>query len=185
MTRRKLKTFFAITLQIIGLILTIVNDSVGPLLFSTTLCSIYLLFEYKILQDAFEFASSLVVLITATFIAYYYNTFVLLTSVPLVFVLIISILSYVFIKVTNYEPKPSFYNLQNLNKIYTWILLNVLIQLLFFSIFLPSKDGREITVWIPLFFILFQLPIILIMWLTVNFLKKKKRERRKNLNQIQ
>jgi len=183
MTRRKLITLFAITLQIIGLILTIVTDIVGPLLFSTTFSSIYLLFEYKIFQDTFEFASSLVVLITATFIAYYYNTFVLLTSVPLVFVLIISILRYVFIKVTNYEPKPSFYNLQNLNKIYTWILFNVIIQLLFFSTLQPWTNGREITVWIPIFFILFQLPIMLIIWLIVNWRKKKKRERRKNQKQ--
>lgn len=184
MTRRKLITLFATTLQIIGLILTVVNDSVWPLLFSTTFSSIYLLFEYKIFHDTFEFASSLVVLITATFIAYYYNTFILLTSVPLVFALIISILRYVFIKVTNYEPKPSSYNLQNLNKIYTWILFNVLMQLMFFTILQPWTNGREITVWIPIFFILFQLPIILIMWLIVNLVKKKKRERRKNLNQI-
>jgi hypothetical protein len=180
MTRRKLITLFATTLQIIGLILTIVNDSVAPLLFSTTFSSIYLLFYYKIFQDRFEFVSSLVVLMIATFMAYYYNKFVLLTSVPLVFALIISILRFVFIKVTNYEPKPDIYNSQNLNKIYTLILVNVLMQLLFFSTLQPWTNGREITVWIPIFFILFQLPIILILWLTVNLVKKKKRERRKN-----
>ena len=185
MTTRKLITIFATTLQIIGLILTILNDSIGPLLFSTTFSSIYLLFEYKIFQYTFEYASSLVVLTIATFIAYYYNKFVVFTSVPLVFVLIISILRFVFIKVTNYEPKPGFYNLQKLNKIYTWILFNVLIQLLFISILQPWTNGREITVWIPIFFILFQLPIILIMWLIVNLVKKRKRERRKNLNQKQ
>lgn len=183
MTRRKLITLFATTLQIIGLILTIVIDSVAPLLFSTTFSSIYLLFDYKIFQDRFEFASSLVVLMIATFMAYYYYKFVLLTSVPLVFALIISILRFVFIKVTNYEPKPDIYNLQNLNKIYTWILVNVLMQLLFFSTHQPWTNGREITVWIPIFFILFQLPIILILWLTVNLVKKKKRERRKNQKQ--
>lgn len=179
MIRRKLITPFVISLQIIGLILTVLYDSIGPLIFSTTFSSIYILFDYKIFKDTFEFVASLFILIIANFIASYYNSFVLLTSVPLVFIIIISVLRFVFIKVTNYEPKPSFYNLQKLNKIYTWILLNILLQLLFFSIILPSKDGREITVWIPLFFILFQLPIILIVWLIVNLVKKKKRKKAK------
>lgn len=183
MTTRKLITPFVISLQIIGLILTVLYDSVGPLICSTTFSSIYILFDYKIFQNTFEFAASLVILIIATFIANYYNSFVLLTSVPLFFILIISVLRFVFIKVTNYEPKPDYYNLQKLNKIYTWILLNALLQLLFFSTLQPWTNGREITVWIPIFFILIQLPIILIMWLIVNLVKKKKRERRKNQKQ--
>lgn len=176
MTRIQIITPLILTLQIVGIILTLANENIFPLTIITTFSNLYLVFQYKIFQDKIATVNTTVVLSIATIIAYKYGMAIFLTAVPLLLTFVIIGTRQLFIKLTNAEPETGKYLIKQRDRTYTWIILNISLQLLFFSILEPMTENREKSIWILVIFLLVQIPFIFIAW-TITKLKSRKRKR--------
>ncbi len=180
MKPRYLITPLLLSTQIIGITAATFWNEIEILIFSSGLSSIFIFLNYKIFRDEIEVFGSFVVLFTAVLVAIYSNYFVLITSWPLGYLLLVFIARRVYIMIYNKEPETGKYLFWQRDRIYTLILFNVFMLLMYFFILQPWQSGRERIIWLPILFVAVQLPLLFIGWLIKWYLNKKRKNRRKN-----
>lgn len=180
MKPRYLITPLLLSSQIIGITAATFLNELGILIFFSGLSSLFIFLNYKIFRDDIEVFGSFVVLFTAVLVAIYNNYFVLITSWPLVYFLLVIIARQLYIMMYNKEPETGKYLFWQRDRIYTLILFNILFLLMFLFLFQPWAVGRERTIWLLIIFAALQLPLLLIGWLIKWYLNKKRKNRRKN-----
>ncbi len=179
MTSRYFITFLLLSTQIIGIVTAILWNAVEILIISTTFSSIFLFFNNKIFRNDIEVFGSFVILFIAVVLSFYNYAFVLLTSIPLVFFITVVIARQFYINIYHCEPETGKYLFWQRDRMYSWILFNVLMQIMYFFILKPWESGSGKIIWFPILFIAMQLPLLLFAWLTKWYLNKKRKNRRK------
>lgn len=180
MKPRYLITPLLLSTQIIGITAATFWNELVILIISSGLSSIFIFLNYKIFRDDIEIFTSFVVLFTAVLVAIYCDYFVLITSCPLVYFLLVIIARRVYMMMYNKEPETGKYLFWQRDRIYTFILFDILYTLMFLFLFQPWAIGRERTIWLLIIFAAVQLPLLLIGWLIKWYLNKKRKNRKKN-----
>lgn len=177
--KTSIKTIIITSLQLFSVIFTakfITNKEPFLLIPTTVLCCIYLYFEYQLFRNKAEIAIALTITFVTLIVGFLLNTLPEFIATPFLMILIIIAARNIFLKITNVEPATvaKGYALTNQrDRIYSWTIINVLWILISLTLLKPWIAYREKTIWIPLGFLLFQLPIILIAFLIQKGTKKR------------